>query len=81
MDLTQDIEPSLLHAVDKVNKRAGRPWLVHEQEDLRSPELDVRLARVEEEEILSNLVEDEGLTDGTPVCLSCWGEDVEGEGE
>ena len=35
-------------------------------QDLRSPELDVILAAVEQQQVLADLVEDESLADGTP---------------
>jgi len=36
------------------------------QGDLRSPVFDVVLARVEQQKVLADLMEDERLTDGTP---------------
>merc|ERR1719474_865375 len=81
MDLPQDIKSSLLHAVDEVNQGAGGSWLVDQQENLRSPELDVGLAGVKEEKILAHLVEDQGLADGAPVGRLGRGEDVQSEGE
>ena len=53
--VSQHVEPSLLESVDKVNERAGRPGVGHQQEYLRTPELDVGLARVQQEQVLAHL--------------------------
>ena len=53
--MSQHVEPSLLESVDKVDERAGRPGVGHQQEYLRTPELDVGLARVQQEQVLAHL--------------------------
>ena len=69
LNVTQDIQPALLHMIDKMDQGTTRPWVSHKKQHLWSPELDMVLPWVEEEQILSHLVEDESLADVAPVLL------------
>ena len=55
--------------VDKMDQGTRRPRVSDKKQHLGPPELDMVLPRVEEEQILSHLVEDESLADVAPVLL------------
>ena len=61
-DVTNDVEATFLHSVDKLYQRAGRGGIINQQQHLRSPELDVLLPNVQQQQIFSHLMEDQGLS-------------------
>ena len=54
-DVTDDVEAALLERVDEVDEGAAASRVLDQEEHLRTPELDVGLARVQEEQVLAHL--------------------------
>ena len=67
--------------IDKVDEGAARPRISDKKQHLRPPELHMVLPWVEEEQVLSHLVEDQGLADVAPVFLLCRRREMEKDDE
>lgn len=55
-DMAEDVEGSLLHRIAELNEACLFPGIVDEEDDLRSPELDV--LGLQAQEIFAHLVVD-----------------------
>lgn len=63
--MAEDVEGSLLHRIAELNEACLLPGIVDEEDDLRSPELDV--LGLQAQEIFPHLVVDEVLRDVPPM--------------
>ena len=57
LDVAQDVEATLLEVVDKVDEAGAAPWVLHHQQHLRAPELDVVLPYIQHQQVLPHLEE------------------------
>lgn len=55
LDMAQDVESTLLEVVDKVNEARAAPWVLHHQQHLWAPELDMVLPHIQHQQVLPHL--------------------------
>jgi hypothetical protein len=53
--VSEDVEAALLERVHKVDEGAAASRVCHQEKHLRTPELDVRLAGIEQKEVFPHL--------------------------
>lgn len=58
LDMAQDIKATLLEVIDKVNEAGTATWVLHHQQHLWAPELNVVLPHIQHQQVLPHL--DEG---------------------
>lgn len=55
LNMAQDIEAALLEVVDEVNEAGTAPRVLHHQQHLWAPELDVVLPHIQHQQVLPHL--------------------------
>lgn len=54
-NVAQNIEAALLEVIDKVDEAGTAPWVLHHQQHLWAPELDMVLPHVQHQQVLPHL--------------------------
>ena len=70
VDMAEDVEAALFQAVDKLDELAVVSRAGNHEQDLGSPKFDVVLPTVQEQKVLSDLVEHQSLANGSPFLVS-----------
>lgn len=55
LHVAQDVEAALLEVVDEVDEAGAAAWVLHHQQHLWAPELDVVLPHVQHQQVLPHL--------------------------
>lgn len=55
LDVAQDVEAALLEVIDKVDEAGAAPWVLHHQQHLWAPELDVVFPHIQHQQVLPHL--------------------------
>ena len=64
LDMSDQEKARLLHVVDELDQWARRARVGHQQQHLRPPELDVRLPRVQQQQVFPHLEVADGRGQG-----------------